>query len=68
VLQGFCDTCGHKVARVIDDLAPAPKKKAKATAPGLYIFDVWLYGDEDCTEEKRDSGDTSLNSCLDREG
>ena len=26
VLQGFCGTCGHKVARVIDDLAPAPKK------------------------------------------
>ena len=53
VLQGFCGTCGHKVARVIDDLAPAPKKKAKATAPGFYIFDVWLYGDEDCTEEKK---------------
>ena len=26
VLQGFCGTCGHKVSRVIDDLAPAPKK------------------------------------------
>jgi hypothetical protein len=53
VLQGFCGTCGHKVARVIDDLAPAPKKKAKATASGLYIFDVWLYGNEGCTEEKK---------------
>lgn len=53
VLQGFCGTCGHKVARVIDDLAPAPKKKAKANVSGLYIFDVWLYGDEKCTEEKK---------------
>ena len=53
VLQGFCGTCGHKVARVIDDLAPDPKKKAKATASGLYTFDVWLYGDEDCTEAKK---------------
>ena len=53
VLQGFCGTCGHKVARVIDDLAPAPKKKAKATVSGLYIFDVWLCGNEDCTEEKK---------------
>jgi hypothetical protein len=53
VLQGFCGICGHKVARVIDDLAPAPKKKVRATASGLYIFDVWLYGDEDCTEEKK---------------
>ncbi len=53
VLQGFCGTCGHKVARVIDDLAPAPKKKAKATESGLYIFNVWLYGDEHCTKEKR---------------
>ncbi len=26
VLQGFCGTCGHKVARVIDDLAQARKK------------------------------------------
>lgn len=53
VLKGFCGTCGHKVARVIDDLAPAPKKKAKATKSGLYIFNVWLYGDEHCTQEKR---------------
>lgn len=53
VLQGFCGTCGHKVARVIDDLAPAPKKKAKATATGLCVFDIWLYGDEHCTEKKK---------------
>ena len=25
VLHGFCGTCGHKVARVIDDLRPTPK-------------------------------------------
>jgi hypothetical protein len=53
VLQGFCGTCGHKVARVIDDLAPAPKKKTRAPVSGLYIFDVWLYGDKDCTEDKK---------------
>ncbi len=53
VLKGFCGTCGHKVARVIDDLAPTPKKKAKATESGIYIFIVWLYGDEHCTQEKR---------------
>ena len=54
VLQGFCGTCGHKVARVIDDLAPAPKKKVKTSASGLYIFDVWLYGDEQhCAEAKK---------------
>ena len=40
VLQGFFGTCGHKVARVIDDLAPAPKKKIRAPASGLYIFDI----------------------------
>lgn len=58
ILQGFCGTCGHKVARVIDDLAPAPQKKAKEkkakkTAkkpfvegkPALwyYTFNVGLY-------------------------
>ncbi|MFH0764728.1 MAG: hypothetical protein V1927_06990 [Candidatus Omnitrophota bacterium] len=53
VLQGFCGTCGHKVARVIDDLAPAPKNKTKAAMSGLYIFDVWLYGDEKGTDEKK---------------
>jgi len=53
VLKGFCGACGHKVARVIDDLAPAPKKKARMTASGLYIFDVWLYGDEHYTEDKK---------------
>jgi len=26
VLQGFCGTCGHKVARVIDDCGPEPKQ------------------------------------------
>jgi hypothetical protein len=53
VLQGFCGACGHKVARVIDDLAPAPKNTTKAAVSGLYIFDVWLYGDEDYTEAKK---------------
>ena len=53
VLQGFCGICGHKVARVIEDLAPAPQKKTKAPASEVYVFDVWLCGDADCTEEKK---------------
>ena len=53
VLQGFCGTCGHKVARVIDDLRPLPQKNVKASTAGLYVFDVWLYGDERCTDEKK---------------
>jgi len=53
VLQGFCGTCGHKVARVIDDLRPAPEKRVSAKGAGVYVFDVWLYGDENCTEEKK---------------
>ena len=52
VLQGFCGACGHKVARVIDDLAPAPEKRMRAVS-GLYTFDVWLYGDAKCTEAKK---------------
>lgn len=53
VLQGFCGTCGHKVARVIDDLRPASEKRVSAKGAGIYFFDVWLYGDEDCTEKKK---------------
>ncbi|MEI8012017.1 MAG: hypothetical protein WCI27_05995 [Candidatus Omnitrophota bacterium] len=53
VLQGFCGTCGHKVARVIDDLKPAPEKRVSAAGSGLYLFDVWLYGDEQCSDEKK---------------
>ncbi|MDP8262378.1 MAG: hypothetical protein P9M13_03645 [Candidatus Ancaeobacter aquaticus] len=68
VLQGFCGTCGHKVASVIDDLAPTPQKKPKVTKrkgkvekpyvegkPVLwyYIFNVWLYGDYPPTKENR---------------
>ena len=68
VLQGFCGTCGHKVARVIDDLAPAPKKKTKVTKtkkaakrpfvegkPALwyYIFNVGLYSDYPPTKANR---------------
>jgi len=39
VLQGFCGACGHKVARVIDDLSPAPTKKTRAPAFGLLMSD-----------------------------
>jgi len=68
VLQGFCGTCGHKIARVIDDLAPAPQKKSKVTKkkrktekpyvegkPALwyYTFNVWLHNDYPPTKTKR---------------
>ena len=62
VLQGFCGACGHKVARVIDDLAPAPQKKIKAAKrilakgkPALwyFIFNVWLYGGYPPTKSNR---------------
>lgn len=52
VLQGFCATCGHKVARVLEGCGDSTKRAPKC---GLeyYIFDIWLYGDEKCTDEKR---------------
>jgi len=57
VLRGFCATCGHKVARVVEGLAqgakPSPKKSKQLSALEYYIFNVWLYGDEHCTQEKR---------------
>lgn len=50
VLRGFCSVCGHKTARVLEGRGGRPKQKC-----GLkyYIFDVWLYGDENCTDDKR---------------
>lgn len=68
MLQGFCGTCGHKVARVIDDLAPVSQRKTKVTKtkkaankpfvkgkPALwyYIFNVWLYSDYSPTKANR---------------
>ena len=57
VLRGFCATCGHKVARVVEGLGLSAKKTAqkakKPSALECYIFNVWLYGDEHCTQEKR---------------
>lgn len=53
VLQGFCGTCGHRVVRVIDGLAPAPTKNLRAPASGLCIFDVWLLGDAKLTLKNR---------------
>ncbi len=68
VLHGFCGSCGHKVARVIDGLAPSPQKKPKGTRerkkiekpyvegkPALwyYVFNVWLYGDYPAKKENR---------------
>ena len=52
VLRGFCGTCGHKVARVLEGCGERLKKKSKC-ALEYFIFDIWLYGDEKCTDEKR---------------
>lgn len=42
VLRGFCSTCGHKVARVLEGVG-GPQKASKC---GLeyYIFDIWIWG------------------------
>ena len=52
VLRGFCGTCGHKVARVLEGCGESSKRAPKS---GLeyYIFNVWLYGDEKRTDEKK---------------
>ena len=52
VLKGFCGTCGHKVARVLEGCDEKPKKPRKC-ALECYIFDIWLYGDEDCSDDNR---------------
>lgn len=52
VLRGFCATCGHKVARVLEGCSERPKK-ARKCALEYYIFNIWLYGDENCTDDKR---------------
>ncbi len=52
VLRGFCGVCGHKVARVLEGCGESSKKERKG-ALEYYIFDIWLYGDADCTDEKR---------------
>ena len=52
VLRGFCATCGHKVARVLEGCCESPKKMSKC-ALEYYIFEVWLYGVANCTAEKR---------------
>src|SRR3989338_6479582 len=52
VLRGFCGTCGHKVARVLEDCSKNSKKLRKCTL-GSYIFNVWLHGDERCSDDKR---------------
>ncbi len=44
VLRGFCATCGHKVARVVEGLAQEakqfPKKPKQQSALEYYIFSV----------------------------
>lgn len=42
VLRGFCSTCGHKVARVLEGVV-RPKKASKCSLE-YYIFDVWIWG------------------------
>lgn len=68
VLHGFCGTCGHKVARVIEGLSLVRKTKTKEKRerrkiekpyvegkPALwyYIFNVWIYGDYPPTKKER---------------
>lgn len=43
VLRGFCSTCGHKVARVLEGSGDDSKKTRKC-ALEYYIFDVWIWG------------------------
>ena len=52
VLNGFCSTCGHKVARALEGCGSISKKMRKYTLE-YYIFDVWLFGDENRTDDKR---------------
>jgi len=52
VLRGFCSVCGHKVARVLEGCNEKPKK-ARKRALEYYIFNVWLYSDRDCSDDKR---------------
>jgi Plasmid pRiA4b ORF-3-like protein len=52
VLRGFCATCGHKVARALEGCGESSKKTPKYTIE-YYIFNIWLYGDEKGTDEKK---------------
>jgi hypothetical protein len=52
VLRGFCGTCGHKVAQVLEECRES-QKKAPRYALEYYIFDVSLYGDEHSTDKKK---------------
>lgn len=52
VLRGFCSTCGHKIVRVLEGCSEKSKKPRKC-ALEYYIFNIWLYGDENCTDDKR---------------
>jgi hypothetical protein len=48
VLRGFCGTCGHKIARVLEGYRIESKKTMKDSAQKLtaryYIFDIWIAG------------------------
>jgi len=52
VLRGFCSVCGHKTARVLEGCGEGSRKTQKCSFE-YYIFDVWLYEDEKCMDEKR---------------
>ena len=43
VLRGFCGTCGHKVARVLEGYGENSKNTPKC-ALEYYIFDIWILG------------------------
>ena len=57
VLRGFCAVCGKKVARVVEGGAGSVsniRKKIRRNGPdGLYVFDVWLWGDPNCALKNR---------------
>jgi len=59
VLRGFCATCGHKVARVLEGCQKKPKKETRKSsqkakcALNYFIFNVWLYGDHPPTQANR---------------
>ncbi|MCG2726153.1 MAG: plasmid pRiA4b ORF-3 family protein [Elusimicrobia bacterium] len=59
VLHGFCATCGHKVAYVLDGCQKKSEKNTKKSsqkpkrALKYFIFNVWLYDDYPPTQANR---------------
>jgi len=53
LLKGSCGVCGHKVARAVLEGCSGKSKKPRERALEYYVFNVWLYGDRDCSDDKR---------------